>query len=104
MSFFIVRHGKRIFIDNHRHKNGQDALNNAVLTVNQIAPRGFEPLNENPQSVDNKALTQSENPVLDASLDKILQKYPDLALVVERWPGMPEHIKQAIKTLLITVK
>ena len=32
------------FIYNHRHKNGQDALNNAVLTVNQIAPRGFEPL------------------------------------------------------------
>ena len=32
------------FINSHRQKNGQDALNNAVLTVNQIAPRGFEPL------------------------------------------------------------
>ncbi len=35
---------QEIFIDSHRHKNSQDALNNAVLTVNQIAPRGFEPL------------------------------------------------------------
>jgi len=32
------------FIDRHRHKNGQDALNNAVLAGNRIAPRGFEPL------------------------------------------------------------
>jgi integrase len=32
------------FINNHRHKNGQDALNNAVLAVNQIPPRGVEPL------------------------------------------------------------
>jgi integrase len=35
---------QEIFIDSHRHKNGQDALNNAVLAVKQIAPRGFEPL------------------------------------------------------------
>jgi hypothetical protein len=41
---------------------------------------------------------------LDASLDKILQKYPDLAHLVERWPDLPDSIKQTIKTLLITVK
>ena len=66
----------------------------------KIAPRGFEPLNENQQSVDNKALTQSENPVLDASLDKILQKHPDLAQVVERWPDLPESIKAEVKALI----
>jgi len=31
-------------------------------------------------------------------------KDPDLALVVERWPNLPEHIKQTIKTLLIAGK
>jgi hypothetical protein len=62
----------------------------------KIAPRGFEPLNENQQPVDNKALTQSENPVLATSLDKILQKHPDLAQVVERWSNLPIRIKAAI--------
>jgi hypothetical protein len=33
-------------------------------------------------------------------LDKTLQKYSDLAAVVEAWPNLPEHIKTAIKTLL----
>jgi hypothetical protein len=28
-----------------------------------------------------------------------VKKDPDLGLVVERWAGLPEHIKQAIKTL-----
>jgi hypothetical protein len=27
---------------------------------------------------------------------------PDLALVVERWPNLPEHIKTAIKALVKT--
>ena len=32
------------FIDSHRQKNSQNTLKIAVLAVNQIAPRGFEPL------------------------------------------------------------
>jgi hypothetical protein len=70
----------------------------------KIAPRGFEPLNENQQPVDNKALTENQNPVLATSLDKILQKHPDLALVVERWPNLSDTIKQAVKTLVESQK
>jgi len=72
------------------------------LLLQKIAPRGFEPLNENQQPVDNKTLTKSQNRVLSTGLDKILQKHPDLALAVERWPNLPEHIKQTIKTLLLS--
>jgi len=32
------------------------------------------------------------------------QKDPDLAVVVERWPGLPEHIKQTIKTIIESSK
>jgi hypothetical protein len=77
-------------------------INQKSTTINRIAPRGFEPLNENQQSLENKALTENKNPVLDASLDKILQKYPDLAAVVERWPDLPENIKQLIKEKIMS--
>jgi len=64
------------------------------------SPKGFEPLNENQQTADNKTLTENQNPVLSTGLDKILQKYPELAQLVEVWPKLPEHIKAAIKTLV----
>jgi hypothetical protein len=35
-------------------------------------------------------------------LDKILQKYPDLAAVVEVWPNLPDTIKAAIRALIQT--
>jgi len=28
------------------------------------------------------------------------EKDPDLALVVERWPNLPEHIKAVVKALI----
>ena len=61
---------------------------------------GLEPTTENQQALDNKTLTENENPVLSTGLDKILQKYPELAQLVEVWPNLPEHIKTAIKALL----
>jgi hypothetical protein len=30
----------------------------------------------------------------------LLQKYPDLVQLVERWPSLPEHIKAAVKALV----
>jgi hypothetical protein len=70
----------------------------------EIAPRGFEPLNENQQAADNKALTETENPVFATSLAILLQKYPDLQEIISAWPKLPEHIKAEIKTLSQTHK
>jgi len=50
--------------------------------------------------LSNKPLTKTENPVFDTSLAKIVQKHPDLVLIIERWPTLPEHIKVAIKALV----
>jgi hypothetical protein len=66
----------------------------------KIAPRGFEPLNQNLQPTKNKKLTENTNPVLSTSLDKIVQKHPDLAQLIKVWPELPEHTKAAIKALI----
>jgi hypothetical protein len=67
----------------------------------QLPPRGVEPLNENQQAADNKALTETENPVFATSLAILLQKYPDLQEVISAWPTLPEHIKAEINKLIL---
>ncbi|MCH7559518.1 MAG: hypothetical protein IIB56_18985 [Planctomycetes bacterium] len=66
----------------------------------RIAPRGFEPLNGNPQLTNNKTLTENTNPVLSTSLDKTLQKYPELREIVKVWSELPEHTRTEITGLV----
>jgi hypothetical protein len=61
---------------------------------------GFEPVSRNCKPIVNKELTTNQNSVLSTGLDKILQKYPDLAQLVETWLNLPEHTKQAIMALV----
>jgi len=67
-----------------------------MFLARQIAPRGFEPLNENQQPVGNKRLTENDNPVLSIGLDKLLQKHPDLVSLIEHWTDIPEPTRKQI--------
>jgi hypothetical protein len=66
----------------------------------KLPPRGVEPLGGNSKTPVNKQLTENSNPVLATSLDKTLQKYPDLAEIVMVWPELSEDTKKAIKALI----
>ena len=65
---------------------------------------GFEPTSGNCQPITNKELTETDKPVLAASLDKIVQKHPEIELIIAVWPNLPEHTKAAIKALVWTSK
>jgi hypothetical protein len=50
--------------------------------------------------LNNQALTETGETVLASCLALLTPKYPDLALVVNSWPNLPEHIKAAVKALI----
>ncbi|MCP4612505.1 MAG: hypothetical protein GY845_27720 [Planctomycetes bacterium] len=68
----------------------------------------IQPLTDT-QHPENKPLTEtdkpgnkSENYNLVSGLFSTLENAPDLRLIVEKWPELPEHIKAAIKALVQT--
>jgi hypothetical protein len=65
--------------------------------------RGIEPHTTKTQGISQHALTQNQSSVLPSSLAFLLQKYPDLAAIVEAWPTLPEHIKAAVMALIKSV-
>jgi hypothetical protein len=68
--------------------------------MKKLPQREVETLKGNSQTLDNKALTESQNPVLSTGLDKVLQKHPEFANVIQAWPYLPEHVKAAINALI----
>ena len=78
------------------------------MAVNQIPPRGVEPLEANRQTSDNSALTENTNPVFATSLAKIVQacselaesEYPELEQIITAWPELPEDVKTTIIELV----
>ncbi len=65
-------------------------------------PPVTKPESENANELNKQALTETGETVLASCLALLTPKYPDLALVVNSWPNLPEHIKATIKTLVET--
>jgi len=75
-------------------------LSPPVNRAKVIGVIGFEPTSENCKPTVNKELTENTYPVLDTSLDILLQKWPELKQIISAWPVLPEHIKTVIKAIV----
>jgi F0F1-type ATP synthase beta subunit len=64
--------------------------------LDEIAPRGFEPLKANQEAIINTELTKSQDSVLSTGLDKVLQKYPELGQIITAWPELSEQDRKAV--------
>ena len=60
------------------------------------SPKGFEPLSTNRQGIENIELTKNQKSVLDTSLDKLVQKYPEIEQIISIWPELSEQDREAI--------
>lgn len=57
-------------------------------------------MHKNANPLENQALTENPKNDLACCLALLTEKDPDLALVIEAWPKLPEHIKQALQSVI----
>jgi len=62
-----------------------------------------KPLVKNGKGKEKQGVTDSPETCLDSCLAFSLQEYPELGLLAERWPDLPQHIRQAIQSLVNSV-
>ena len=68
----------------------------------RIERRFPKPSTISPNTLENKALTETGQCDLARNLALLVQKHPDLEQILSAWPGLPEHIKTAIMALVQT--
>jgi hypothetical protein len=59
-----------------------------------------KPEKENRKPPKDKALSESSKSVCATSGAICLQNHPDLQQLIEAWPELSEHVKEAIKILI----
>ena len=57
-------------------------------------------MTESRKPIYNKEVTNSEQQDLARNLALLVQEYPDLIRIVERWPGLSEETRRQIITLV----
>jgi hypothetical protein len=65
-----------------------------------VEDRGFEPLTALSESYDSQSFTSTGESSLAYSLACQFEKDPNLKLLVERWPYLPEAIRAGIAAMV----
>ena len=84
-------------------KEANRIYNTLVADSNSIKPSSQVPENKEVTNLKENGGT-SENQELVSGLFFESENDPDLKLILQRWPELPEHIKAAIKALVQTHK
>lgn len=61
-----------------------------------IPPRGFEPLSDSAQRVENAALTTDAGSDLPVCLPDLAQNDRELAALISAWPGLSDAVRARI--------
>ena len=65
----------------------------------RIERRFPKPIPKSNQLPAKQEVTDSVDSITAKSPAKVLQKFPELARIIEVWPALPAHIRTAILTL-----